>query len=343
MKKITLLLASMIGVSSFSQITMISSDFVSAGDEIITTYDSTSSITVTAAGANQTWDFSSLEDQKRDTAYGIDPTTAPQFAEFPDANVVLEIDLAGLVALSYIKKEATKAEIIGIGYNNTLAQFSNSQQIAQFPMNYNDRYEDYYKFIAKGPASDFDAPAFIDSIRLESRGTQIRHADAYGTAIMPTGSFDVLRTSDTTYDTTITYAKISGSWTVFDSSATIQFRHIYESNHSGVKVSLVSYDVSSGGTLNGRVNWEYVDPASSINENQSFDFSFYPNPAQNKINITSKTQINGYVITDLQGKIIRSNRSSNISSIDVSDLAKGSYVLTLISNEKTSSKLINKQ
>lgn len=341
MKKNILLIASLFGLTAYSQITFNESDFVSIGDEIITTYDTTTPITITAPGANQIWDFSNLEDQKRDTGYGIDPSTAPHGAQFPDANLVLEMDLAGFKALGYLKKDPTKAEIVGVGYFSTIANFSDRQTFIEFPTTYNTRFEDYFAYTAVGPGSDFNLP--FDSVKLEVTGTQVRTADAYGTVITPLGSFDAVRISDTTYDTTVTSVYSGGTWNVFTTDDKIEYRHTYATNHQGVKLSIISYNLNSSGALTGRVDWEYVDPSVGINENQSFDFSMFPNPTQNIVNISTKENISGYAISDLQGKIIQSNTGSNITSIDLTNLTSGSYIITLISPEGRASKLINKQ
>ncbi len=68
------------------------------------------------------------------------------------------------------------------------------------------------------------------------------------------------------------------------------------------------------------------DPVS-IEENKEEHFSFYPNPAKNSINLTDVKENSLVTITDLNGKVVTSEITSN--SILSLDLSKGLYLIKI--------------
>lgn len=85
-----------------------------------------------------------------------------------------------------------------------------------------------------------------------------------------------------------------------------------------------------------------LDPASS---EQFFteNFNLYPNPASDVLNISSKNglEMKEIKITDLSGRTVRT--LNNATTINVSDLSAGTYLIDITTNEgKASSKFIKK-
>ena len=76
----------------------------------------------------------------------------------------------------------------------------------------------------------------------------------------------------------------------------------------------------------------------STKNNSLSDFTVYPNPSTDFININSFDKIDGYSIYDLTGRVVKnSNPNSNNFRIDVTSLSKGVYLVKLNSGDKTSS------
>ena len=70
---------------------------------------------------------------------------------------------------------------------------------------------------------------------------------------------------------------------------------------------------------------------TSIKANHTDLIAIYPNPAQNKIIITSPDKIKNYQITSILGNVVKQasfNGSANID-IDISDLAKSTYFISI--------------
>jgi hypothetical protein len=77
------------------------------------------------------------------------------------------------------------------------------------------------------------------------------------------------------------------------------------------------------------------DNVLSINDIEDLSFILYPNPAINQINIQSKSNIENLSIIDLMGRTVKQQiPNSNESSLDVSDLSRGIYLVKLNFGEK---------
>jgi len=76
----------------------------------------------------------------------------------------------------------------------------------------------------------------------------------------------------------------------------------------------------------------------SLKENNLTDFTVYPNPATDFVNINSADSIDSYRIHDLTGRVVKkSSPYSNNFRIDVTSLNKGVYMVKLNSGDKTGS------
>ena len=76
----------------------------------------------------------------------------------------------------------------------------------------------------------------------------------------------------------------------------------------------------------------------SSKENNLTDFTVYPNPATDFVNINSADSIDSYRIYDLTGRVVkRSSPYTNNFRIDVTSLNKGVYMVKLNSGDKTGS------
>jgi hypothetical protein len=87
----------------------------------------------------------------------------------------------------------------------------------------------------------------------------------------------------------------------------------------------------------------FVDPTASSEEFFNSNFALYPNPVNDVLNVESKNGmiVNEITISDLSGKVV--NSVKNTSSVNVSSLATGTYIINIDSNEgKATSKFLKK-
>jgi hypothetical protein len=76
------------------------------------------------------------------------------------------------------------------------------------------------------------------------------------------------------------------------------------------------------------VNLTLYGTALSINNFEKFDFNFAPNPAKNFINLSAANSIEKVEVYNLLGKKALSTRINNDrSTLDISELASGMYVM----------------
>lgn len=105
--------------------------------------------------------------------------------------------------------------------------------------------------------------------------------------------------------------------------------------------------VSNAGTytltvtdINGctKTHTEVITGASEININA---INIYPNPTKGVINVTNAERANIYVYNIIGDVVSSVEDASNLVSIDISNLAEGSYIVKIVSNKRTITKRIN--
>jgi hypothetical protein len=77
----------------------------------------------------------------------------------------------------------------------------------------------------------------------------------------------------------------------------------------------------------------------------TFDFSVYPNPANDVVNISNSTSaiISNVEMTDLNGRVVKNiTLNATEGQINISDLSTGVYMMNVSSDQGTSTKKIIK-
>lgn len=103
----------------------------------------------------------------------------------------------------------------------------------------------------------------------------------------------------------------------------------------GVKISEVS-DFPSGSEMTDAFS---IDGVAGIEESFETSFNVYPNPASDVVNVAFEANNADYTVSmvDFQGRVISTQTLSSLSgaqtiAIPVSEVAKGSYIVTVSSN-----------
>ena len=91
----------------------------------------------------------------------------------------------------------------------------------------------------------------------------------------------------------------------------------------------------------GDDTWE-ICPATASIDDLNLSFSVYPNPVNNTLNISAGSTIDAVNIFDLTGReVLRATPNVDKTSLDVSSLNKGFYLLTVKSgNQELTTKLV---
>ncbi len=105
------------------------------------------------------------------------------------------------------------------------------------------------------------------------------------------------------------------------------------------------YFVTDGGPSGNNSNIIGIDtfsvdrPVASADSFFANNFSMYPNPVANELNIVAKTNntINAISIVDMNGRTVKNSNDAgmNNTSVNVSDLNAGVYFVTIETNEGT--------
>lgn len=221
-----------------AQTTVTNSIIVNAGD-VLKTKQATSigSAAVTAAGPNQTWDFSDMVGGDLDSSTVMAASTGSFAGLFPTANILYPTSI--LPGDNYVNASANAMEIVGFA-GDVLnigvvvpSVFDNPLTLVQTPMDYQDTYSDNASFTTDIKVSDFPtlesylndtlgvaaAGIVIDSLRALYSATATYEVDAWGSMTVPeSGTFDVLRlkqriVADLGAEFKGTFANIPFDWT----------------------------------------------------------------------------------------------------------------------------------
>ena len=112
----------------------------------------------------------------------------------------------------------------------------------------------------------------------------------------------------------------------------------------GCGVNSITSITSVDPTANGKIVIDLIsDTPASSEEFFTENFTMYPNPVTDVLNIQSKKGLvgNEIRITDITGKVVKVQKDA--SSVNVSDLSSGTYLIDITTNEgKATSKFVKK-
>lgn len=191
-KLFTLLLILGFTNAAFSQLTLTSAYEPSAGDIQVDVRADTTGIFQGNSGANQLWNFPTLNRLDSTNAFWMLPSNTPYASLFPTSNLAL-LD----TCYNYYNKQATFFEIVGYYSHGEPVHYLNPETILTLPFTYNSTMSDNF-------ITGFNASG--DSIY--ETGTETALGDGYGTINLPFGTFlNCLRIKHTInlYDTSLTY------------------------------------------------------------------------------------------------------------------------------------------
>lgn len=354
MKKTKFLIIAMVfwGINTFPQITVTDADLIGVGDIIYQAWDTTgisSAINVGNAGANQTWDFSSLQASDWDTTNVISPTGTPYANMYPNANLCFQED----GEYYYINKSTNGVEVVGID------NFPINMLLSPLPLTYGLTYSDgpntimdssmVNMFLPDSLAlfiSSFQAHK-IDSMKVVVTLTNDFNVDAWGDVTIPMGTYSSLRvnaqevttTSFSAYCTDTLLGTGSGWYPIPQQifpSETDAFNHYqWWTNDPSIKFVVADLEVDSAGNVID-ASFLTIPQAVAVTELAENTIKVFPIPSTYQLNIeANSTDLATYKIYDISGRLILENTFSKNTRVDLNNKAKGSYLLN-ISTEKGS-------
>ena len=250
----------------YSQITVTDMDIMGVGDVVYMSEDFNANILLGNSGANQTWDFSSLQSSSTDVIDIISPAGTPFYSSYPTSNICVDIDGGFL----YFNKSNTG--ILALGQGDSV--FQQPTMFMPLPLSYGANHVDgpvtIMDSLIGGPTVNLllssqglsamllsmGAAQVADSINIQVNMTNTFDVDAYGSVVMPNGTFDALRvrtsmatSSDISVYCTDTLLGVGSGWysTPF-SSTTYEYGYYFMSDDPSIRFALV--EISTDSALN---------------------------------------------------------------------------------------------
>jgi hypothetical protein len=302
-------------------------------DSLVT--DSAGWINPGPAGANQTWNFSTLTAHTVDTLTFTNPNWLPNASTFPNANLAI-INPDG--SETYLRNDATGLYVEG-GYGDPFGVgamaigYSNSEQLFKWTDTYGTTFTDTGIATGEFPFSNPFLPT-VDSARFKHMVIKTITTDGWGNITIPMGTYPCLRHSGMvlTIDSVWLHDFTVPGW--FDVSG--QFIPIRDSAWhfswwgNGKGYALMEFDSTAGDTIRNLAFLNASPVIGSVHD-ASATLSMttaYPNPAVNEIYFDVKTSGAASVeIFDLFGNKITSLALNNSkATYNTQQLSAGTYL-----------------
>lgn len=364
MKKILLPITLIIYSINFAQITLAPSDFATGGDTVRMSQANDDGFDYISTGPGFVWDFStlvpvsqSLKDfrsmvgapaflnfifgtfapLKYQASYFIESTAIPidQLTSF------LPVSIEDLFQFSRINADS----VTSIGYsmivdgNDVPFKSDTIEKRYDFPVDYgNSHFSRGYTKVDFNPMLD---------AKWNQHRTRTTTVDGHGIITTPFGVFNTLRIKHDITEIDSLYAVwpfVGGSWVAIP----VPPSHEYEWWTNGEMEPILKITTSEVGGNETVTAIEYRDIYRGMDaglEELAVEFSIFPNPVQNELNITTFEKIKSIRIVDMHGAIILEKLVNNETSvtIDVDQLSKGSYQIQVIAGSKTGFKTFIKR
>ena len=341
-KLLSLITLFSVGVITLNaQITINATHLVDVGVSVQQSIDTIpGSITIGSSGANQTWNYTSMNEDVVETLTFSNPSTFPGASSFPTANMGLtnsnEPD-----NWQFLDKNSVGLFVVGqtIIQQGQQIEIPFTSTILTFPSTMGTNFSGSW---SGQIAQIFLGQSGIDSVRITRGANQSSIIDAWGTLTTPLGTFASLRQIDVLQTIDTTWVLQSGVWSIIDPFTaglagidpiafdTVNTARWWTDNPLS-KFPLLEMDYENNGSVN-EVTWQKSSPTVGINElKATTNFNVYPNPAKNVItfetNITNNSEI---AIMDITGKVIKSVVfSTSKQTIDIANFEAGIYFYSI--------------
>lgn len=290
MKKFISIIFLTVNIAIYSQPVLNSSDFVN-GISSYGYYLNFPAFSPGSAGENQTWDYSTLPfDNNGFTLTSVPFSSSPYSSNFPEGNFSLQQSYTSVINYQYYKLTPSSIEAVGSVEDNVpLSYYQDFKKDFEFPFTYGYEYTDTYQ---KTTNSSIE--------------TQIVSYDAYGTLILPTGTYtNVIRKK------TITQGVLNPSYSWFQVNP---FRMLLAGGVGSMENVIVYQTINLG-----------------LNQNNiNSKFKIYPNPTNGVFAIENfNDSANELTISiyDFSGRIVLLTR--DFKNIDISSFDTGLYLIKI--------------
>jgi hypothetical protein len=344
MKKQLLLIIPLLILAAASlqaQITLNRADFPDIGYLVIRAEDNTTIIDPGSPGPNQVWDFSNLVATMLDSTYYLSPTGLPGYEKYPEANVATQHNPGSYLNGGYNVNywNMTSQRLQGVGDEslvNLFGTFYFAFHIDYLP----PATQLNFPFTFGGTNVQEFAIEWITAVRNEGITTDssktVSHvhmdclADAWGTMILPDGSFPVLRVRETWSSVDSSFVWESGAWAYQEDTISNWTQYRWYANDIGE----VGYWNPDGSRGPGFTFFKSETLVGMDEPSREETFTLFPNPTYSQVQIQSDREYDRVSLMDCTGKVLM--MADYATSLDLTGLPAGLYFIRVEKGNKVS-------
>ena len=321
-------------ITGNAQITVTSADVPTAGTFTVEAVDTSFTTVSLTTGANQTWDYSTWQNQKQDTTSFVNPASLPGSSDFPGSNLAIDGNLTSPDI--FLNNSTNKVEILGLngdfGFGTMSLKFNPTQTFLNFPTTFSSTFNG-----AAQTSMKFPGQAPVDSIKVIITIIHSSDIDGWGTITTPAYSnVNSLRQKYTEIHVDSTFMKSFGTWSMVPTTqqkpnpgydTTIYYRWFSNTQ----KGSIAEIRTDQNDVV---IDAKYLlSTQIGINESSSIknEVNIFPNPAGEKIFINGVTTLSKIIVFDAAGRLVENTLIKKpISSISVSGYENGLYFFHVV-------------
>jgi hypothetical protein len=315
--------------SAIAQPTITSANMYAAGDILIMQNADTVGVDEGPSGANQTWDFSSLNNQGSATAQNVLLASGtPYFSSFPAADLATDV---GGGNYSYLDIAGGDLLQLGFGSTDLTIAYTDPQKYLAFPFTYNTSFSDNI-------AGSYEVSGLVTT----RTGTVSFLADGYGTLILPTGTYNnVLRVK---YVQNIADVISIGPVDITTTTITSTYFWMVPGNkNSLMNISHITVS-STGSTVHANNVFYYPGVVSTEDfEIGMVKMQLIPNPAEKQVFLNAYVKEPGsrkVSVVNVLGQTVKTVESADLAAgvyqgkIELDELPDGLYFVQLATNDR---------
>ena len=344
---------------TFSQITIIDTDLMDVGDVIFLSDDENTIVNIGNAGQNQSWDFSSLQNNYTWDMSVVSPMVTQFSNLYPSADMCI-IEEGDFI---YCSKSSSGVNMLGIGDS----VFQQPLILVPLPLSFGFSSSDGPTLVLDsligGPSVNFllssqglsaslltfGAAHIADSLSIQVSMTAQFNVDAEGTLSLPSGIFDALRLKiERTTNPSIqvycidTNTGTNSGWypLPFGGGAETESFYQWYSNDPSVKFILAELEIDSVGNPETGISF-LSNSFNSSNVVELDHINVFPIPSTYNVNIVyeNSEEVSAELL-DINGREIQRFKFINSTIMNLSELRKGNYILNLNTSKGFISKKI---
>jgi len=343
MKKKLLFIASLLCVQySNAQIVIESTDIIQSGMTVERVRDTIATVEHGPDGADQTWVFTNVVPHVQINTSSVSPSSTPISSYNSSANQALTTNNQTWLYMN-LSNSSFIAKGVYIEGDITLnIPLNPDQTLMIFPTAYGNNFMDNSQYDITLLGSDVGLPVY----EVRNKRTSIINDSikGWGELTTPVGVYNSLKGKrvELYYDSVWTKLAPFAPWTLYSSETNTTVSYYWLSKEGKLPVAEISNS--------GRLTWTLTPPlpnTPNVGIEGDLDIDeiiVFPNPAKSHINITADASMLGslYTIYDNTGKaILFGEIISENTLIELEDLSKGLYYLSIGENRLKTFKIIN--